>query len=317
MIVPLYTIAILLMKPQRPVSLGGAIQLVIALVIGAGIVLLPGVAWFDRSVLMLGWPARSGVRLFWHGVPVVGMGECALVALCALLPHARRFGKRAFFVSALLLLGLTAHRSGWPSFVGLHVFIVSATLVILWTVIEAAWMYAFIDDLTGLPGRRPLNHHVSSLSGRYSIAVADIDHFKRVNDRHGHEVGDQVLRFVAAELRRCAVGTAYRQGGEEFVVVCGSGAFEKHVSGLDAMRERIGERPFVIRDAGRPKRQPKDAARLRRGGKQKGIQVTLSIGVAHSDRGLAATDVLQCADKALYKAKRSGRNRLCRHRSTG
>ena len=79
---------------------------------------------------------------------------------------------------------------------------------------------AFRDELTGLPGRRALNEKLQRMGRIYTLAMADVDHFKVFNDTHGHDVGDQVLRMVAAQLRRVSGGGhAYRYGGEEFTLV--------------------------------------------------------------------------------------------------
>ena len=142
----------------------------------------------------------------------------------------------------------------------------------------------------------------------------DIDHFKRINDRHGHEVGDQVLRYVASRLRENRAGKAYRYGGEEFVIVCTRGNYERNVAALEELREAIADKGFVRRGRKRPRRKPSQPRT--RGGSRHTVGVTASIGVArNSDRYDSASDVLRAADKALYRAKRAGRNRLSRTRS--
>ncbi|MDP0971523.1 diguanylate cyclase, partial [Klebsiella pneumoniae] len=79
---------------------------------------------------------------------------------------------------------------------------------------------AFRDELTGLPGRRALNERTQRLGRNYVLAITDVDHIKRFNDTHGHDVGDQVLRLVASKLSKVnGGGRAYRYGGEEFAVV--------------------------------------------------------------------------------------------------
>ena len=93
-------------------------------------------------------------------------------------------------------------------------------LILVAAVAHEAYQMAFRDELTGLPGRRALNERLQRLGRSYVIAMADVDHFKKFNDTHGHDVGDQVLRLVAAQLRKIGGGgKAYRYGGEEFTLV--------------------------------------------------------------------------------------------------
>ena len=80
------------------------------------------------------------------------------------------------------------------------VYFATAGLVLVVSVIETSHSMAFQDELTGIPGRRALEEKLLKLSGNFSLAMLDIDFFKKFNDRHGHEVGDQVLRLVASKL---------------------------------------------------------------------------------------------------------------------
>lgn len=79
---------------------------------------------------------------------------------------------------------------------------------------------AYQDELTSLPGRRALKEYLLKLGSEYTIAMFDIDHFKKFNDTHGHDVGDQVLRMVASKLATVSGrGKSFRYGGEEFTLV--------------------------------------------------------------------------------------------------
>jgi diguanylate cyclase (GGDEF)-like protein len=79
---------------------------------------------------------------------------------------------------------------------------------------------AYRDELTGLLGRRALNDRLKGLARQYVIAKMDVDHFKKYNDTHGHDIGDEVLKMVARQIGAVGGGgTAYRYGGEEFCVV--------------------------------------------------------------------------------------------------
>jgi len=95
-----------------------------------------------------------------------------------------------------------------------------AGIVLLTAVAQESYRLAFIDELTGLPGRRALMHDLTALRGVYTVAMLDVDHFKKFNDTYGHDVGDQVLKMVAAQMMRVTGGgRAFRYGGEEFTVL--------------------------------------------------------------------------------------------------
>lgn len=163
-----------------------------------------------------------------------------------------------------------------------------------------AWRHGHVDDLTGLPGRRSLEQALDRLRGAYSIAVVDVDRFKRFNDRHGHQAGDDVLRLVASELAAVRRGTAHRQGGEEFAILLPGVELDDAVARMDALRETIAGRTFRVRSRDRDG-----------GSSSRGLQVTVSIGVAErSDRNPKPRAVLEAADQALLRAKRRGRNRV-------
>ena len=192
-------------------------------------------------------------------------------------------------------------------------------LIMLLAVLESAWRHANVDELTDLPNRRALRHHFRCLGENYSLAVLDLDHFKRVNDEHGHDVGDQVLRFVAAQLKRLTSSTAYRFGGEEFVIVCEDHALESFAQAMERLRESIAEHPFRLRAPDRPQRKPRKSSKTAQKPKARPapppahtIAITVSMGVARRlPRHAVPHDVLQTADKALYRAKEEGRNRIC------
>jgi GGDEF domain-containing protein len=170
---------------------------------------------------------------------------------------------------------------------------------------------AYRDGLTGLPARRALNEELLRLNGQYAIAMVDVDHFKKFNDDHGHEVGDQVLRMVAAELERVGGGgRPYRYGGEEFALLFPGKSAKEVVPHLERVRESIETARFTLRGRDRPRKRP-DNPKPRRNAKRKRVSVTVSIGAAgRSDRRSAPSEVAGFADKALYRAKKTGRNRV-------
>ncbi|NQT94092.1 MAG: GGDEF domain-containing protein, partial [Lentisphaerae bacterium] len=193
------------------------------------------------------------------------------------------------------------------------VFMVAAGLALAVSTIQRSFELAYRDELTGLPGRRALNDRLVSPGKVFVLAMVDIDRFKRVNDTYGHDVGDHVLRFVASRLRQSGGGgKAYRYGGEEFVLFFPRQSLRDVVRHLDNVREMVGG--YELRVRGRDRPASRGSGRKRRG-KEQGSQyvsVTVSIGAAgRVDRSMTVEDVLAEADKALYRAKKTGRDKVC------
>lgn len=190
----------------------------------------------------------------------------------------------------------------------------AAALCLVWGLVRSSHAMAYRDELTGLPGRRALNERLKMLGGTFTIAMLDVDHFKRFNDTYGHDVGDEVLKLVASRIRRVqGGGIAYRYGGEEFCVVFPRKSVEDAVEPLERVREEIANYNMSIRDLNlRPVRaregnRKRGATRL--GGNQ--VSVTISAGIAaRSTEHPDAETVIAAADKKLYQAKKAGRNRL-------
>lgn len=174
---------------------------------------------------------------------------------------------------------------------------------------------AYRDDLTGLLGRRALNERLKGLGKRYTIAMADVDHFKNFNDTHGHDIGDEVLKMVAKHIDKVkGGGTAYRYGGEEFCVVFSGKDIEYSKPYLENVRADIESYKMQIRDKEhreKTKQKAKQRGRRKKERADKTVSVTISIGVAEPSRKHVKVDeVLKAADTALYKAKQNGRNCL-------
>jgi len=200
----------------------------------------------------------------------------------------------------------------WSSHHALHPFTLTASLIGLGGMIallETSHALAYRDDLTGLPGRRALNEQLARLPRSYLIAMVDIDHFKQFNDRHGHDVGDQVLKMVAARLAtvKCG-GRAYRYGGEEFSILFSGRDKDGVQEELERLRRLIEQSRFVTRRWWRSMRKPAKTRPAARSNRQ--LKVTVSIGMAARNSGESASQVLKRADQALYRAKRAGRNRV-------
>jgi len=192
---------------------------------------------------------------------------------------------------------------------GAGVAFASAGLILVAAVIELSYSMAFRDELTGLPARRSLNEALLRVGRRYTLAMVDVDYFKKVNDRHGHDVGDQVLKMVAARLARVkGGGRAFRYGGEEFTVLFPGKDAATALPHLEALHQAIAAAGFTLRDAARPAKRPQKPPA--KAGSQR-LSVTASIGVAERQPGQHPEQVIKAADQALYKAKQTGRNRIC------
>ncbi|MBO6538595.1 MAG: PleD family two-component system response regulator [Rhizobiaceae bacterium] len=161
---------------------------------------------------------------------------------------------------------------------------------------------AVTDGLTGLHNRRYFDSHLETLFERaearrrpLSLMITDIDRFKSINDKHGHDGGDDVLREFAARLRQNVRGIdlACRFGGEEFIIVMPDTEFAIAQKVAERVREQIASTPFPIGKDG------------------KAIDVTVSVGVSSLQPPHdTARALLKRADVALYEAKNSGRNKV-------
>lgn len=167
--------------------------------------------------------------------------------------------------------------------------------------VEHAIEMAVIDGLTGLNNRLYFDSNLPTLldqsaqAGRpLSLLVLDIDHFKLVNDTYGHDSGDEVLRALAARVRRAVRGIdlVCRLGGEEFVIVMPETPIHVAARVAERVRRAVEAEPFQVRDG------------------TVAIPVTVSAGIA--ERGEEANPELlyKCADQALYESKSAGRNRI-------
>lgn len=227
------------------------------------------------------------------------------------------------FIVALYVLNPTLLQANWlvgwltvlMVFLFFSVRLISAlafsvySFLLLIALLQEAFLLAYVDELTGIPGRKALEKQMLSLGRRYSIAMLDVDHFKKFNDTHGHDVGDQVLRMVAAKINQVTGGgKAYRYGGEEFTILFPGKTAEQTIPHLEAVRSTIAEYTMQLRDDHRPK-DDKEGKKHRAGQKNTGVNVTISLGVAtKSDAQSSPEAVIKAADKALYSAKNAGRN---------
>lgn len=161
---------------------------------------------------------------------------------------------------------------------------------------------AVTDGLTGLNNRRYLDNHLKTLFNRaatrgraLSVCITDIDRFKQVNDTYGHDAGDEVLKEFARRIRSTVRGAdlACRYGGEEFVVVMPDTDAAAAAMIAERLRDIIERTPFAL------------------AGSDVGLSLTASLGIATNAPGVDTPEqLLKQADKALYEAKNSGRNRV-------
>jgi len=189
-------------------------------------------------------------------------------------------------------------------------YFATAALMLIVAVVEASYYMAYQDSLTGLPARRALTEAMLRLGGQYSVAMIDVDHFKRINDEHGHDVGDQVLRMIAGRLAQVGGGgKAYRYGGEEFAVIFPGRTAPECLADLEALRQAVEDTRFILRRRFRSKRKREKVVTNKGPGQR--VPVTISIGVAEKSERHAEPDlVVQAADRALYRAKDGGRNQV-------
>jgi diguanylate cyclase (GGDEF)-like protein len=302
-------------RNYRWLLLGLAESLLVFWVANAGRSALSGIAWHD---VLNHWLLRS------PPTPVAGRLLFVLAFVAAVVrTWPRSAGKELrkeprpldIGIAGALVAFFTACE--WAQTTGAFgAFMSAAGVILLVAVLQESHRLAFRDELTGLPSRRALEERLPGLGPMYTMAMADVDHFKKFNDTHGHATGDQVLKLVGARLAEVGGGgTAYRYGGEEFCVLFAERRLEEVLPHLEQLRQEIGRYEMAVRGADRP-RDVKTGSQRRAGHAgqpENALSVTVSIGVAESDATLMKpTLVIRAADEALYRAKRAGRNRVMR-----
>jgi diguanylate cyclase (GGDEF)-like protein len=235
-----------------------------------------------------GCPALRRSRTMMHA-PDGGIARCPRLERCAESVACAAISVRGSSVGVAQLVGRTVDAGALETLTGMS-FSLGARLGVVRTLGERE-LAAATDALTGLANRRAMNERLASLDQRaqpYAILSADLDHFKRLNDTFGHEVGDRCLRVFAQVLRDASRGgdLACRPGGEEFALVL-VGA---DCDGAAAAGERVH-------------------ALLAEATRRAGVPFTVSLGIAaYPMHGAGAEEILRAADAALYAAKDAGRN---------
>ncbi len=225
----------------------------------------------------------------------------SIAVLAQILSHRRRdpFGWSITGFLVLFSIAFLAKGSE-PEILLLHLVPIALVLMVLANLTASLSHHAHYDQLLNIYNRGHCNNLLQgkgrSLGKRFALVLFDLDHFKKVNDRYGHAVGDRVLYAVAQKVREKALprGITCRYGGEELLVVFPGTSVE--------YAEKVG-REVVSSIA---------QMRIPAGGKKKTVlRVTVSGGLAGGRWGKEdAMAVLESADRALYRAKRLGRNRL-------
>jgi GGDEF domain-containing protein len=250
---------------------------------------------------------------------IITFSAAGLVLLMRFLLFRKPAESGLLWALAGTFLGL---RFGGAGRIGTGYF-AAAAVVLAVSMVETSYLLAYHDELTTLPSRRALNEALLRLEAPYSIAMVDIDHFKRCNDTYGHDVGDEVLRLVASRLMRVGGGgQAFRCGGEEFAIVFAGKTSAEVLEHVEELRERVETSSFRLRGGDRrtaprgPDRRNgrrvghriREIARASAGSE---IAVTVSIGQASAgSAGAFVDEVIKAADRALYRAKAGGRNRV-------
>lgn len=243
-----------------------------------------------------------------QGIPVISV-FLFFLCLCVLLTRFLILSSNMdiAFTGASLGCFIILHFIRFPDILSL--FSSAVFLIFIIALFEASYSLAYHDALTGLLSRRAMEQEFLRIGNRYTLAIVDVDYFKKVNDRFGHRVGDEVLRMVASCLQKYAKGgKVFRYGGEEFVIIFPKRTVKQTLPVLERIRNAVQKRPFIIRSPDRPKKKPR--GKLPPGSSEK-IRITISIGVAEKTekmRNRTDAEIIELADKAVYQAKANGRN---------
>jgi len=329
LLVPL-NILVALLLPERGVSYHGDHRwlfiaagelLLVMWIASSGRSELSGTAW---QSLLDHWLLRTSQEPILWRAPVLGrLLFCAAFVAAVWRAWPRKYGPVSPIAvgqaGALAAFFIGCEWAANQAVFG--VFTAAAGVILIVAMLQESHRLAFNDELTGLPGRRALQEAMAGLGPNYVLAMADVDHFKSFNDTHGHDIGDQVLKLVAARLAEVeGGGRAFRYGGEEFTVLFADATLDEAMPHLEDIRASVAAYRMAVRGENRPKateqgeklRGPDTEELL---APEKILSVTISIGGASpgdagSGHAITPAQVLKAADEALYRAKRGGRNRV-------
>src|SRR5215475_6046549 len=316
--------ALLAMTPERGFTLTTVAPRLLALFVEAVFVAMicrpqptVGSGMFHGALFNRDWFSWSTIpQISWFAF-AVAMGT--LVALY--VTHHKAFESSFAWALGSFYLALSVGGVGNAA----RAYVATAATILVFSIIEASYVMAYHDELTGLPSRRAFNDARLQLEAPFSIAVVDIDHFKKFNDTYGHDTGDDVLCMVADRLARVTGGgQAFRVGGEEFSILFPGKRAAQALEHLELLRATIEASVFLLRGSDR-RAAPRGPDRRKAGSRKKKasasrshstsssleLSVTVSIGVAEPSAKYSSVErVIEQADKALYRAKRAGRNRV-------
>ena len=305
-----------LIRDRALLSIHGAVRLM--LIIGCG-----ALAYLWVLAVQTLSANVEGEYAFYVSIPFIEL-KLPLI-FCGIFLLLRSLFNKDLFQSCLLnsyiIWMLYAVQADIPIEIQAELFPWSMALALLTSqyllaVIIDAYYLAYRDDLTALPSRRALNQYALSLGRKYTVAMLDIDHFKKFNDTYGHDVGDQVLKLVASKLAKVkGGGRVFRYGGEEFTVVFAKKDLSDSLPELELLRQSIADYKIAIRQpqrsAKKPKKQSaKQSTKSSKKNSHKDVGVTISIGVAEHQVKQKFDQCLKAADQALYRAKKNGRNNV-------
>jgi GGDEF domain-containing protein len=309
------------LKTERGVRLSSFAPNLIALFIQSVFVAVICGPGSTRGPGFLRWEIFSRHWFRWTPIPQLSLfilAAAIILALVRILQYRKPIDGGFLWVFIAIF---AAFQSGTVGRVATAYWSTGA-LVLLSSLVETSYTIAYHDELTSLPSRRAFNDALLGLQKAYAVAAVDIDHFKSVNDTYGHDIGDEVLRMVAARLARITGGgTAYRVGGEEFTILFPGKSVNEVAPHLEELRLAVAKSVFRFRGGQERRTEPRGPDRRSVTRKKKagmasnvyrdGLSVTVSIGLAEATAQTSdPQQVIQVADKALYRAKRGGRNRI-------
>jgi diguanylate cyclase (GGDEF)-like protein len=284
--------------PVKPVvalfSVGLAINLAATFIIDSVAIRVPNTSIIAIAILALALP-----RFFAHREKQLDNITGFVVAMCW-LSYVARFA----FYFMLDQSGEYARTSQWSQYMMIFyftsaIFALSLAFLLVMAItsdmVARHFAAATVDPLTGVANRRGFERMLDRVQGELpfqSVLMVDLDHFKRVNDTHGHGIGDGILVAVSQTLITCCkgLGEVVRFGGEEFVILL------RTCEG--AAVQQLAE---LLRSA---------VAATRLDAPHDGLHCTASIGAAIVERHEDINDAIRRADRALYRAKENGRNRV-------
>jgi diguanylate cyclase (GGDEF)-like protein len=270
-----------------------------------------GIVYYQLDIFSLDFKHALDISIISYDIPfklndftfLIAFLSAIFVTAISTIFFKNNIEKAPFWVLyALLIPSLFFQTQG--SFV---LFSTLSAIIIMLALLTDAYSMAYIDTLTQIPGRRSLEESFLKLGSTYTLAMVDIDFFKKFNDTYGHDVGDDVLKLIAEQLNGVkGGGKAFRYGGEEFTILFSNKKHDDVLVYLEDIRESIAKRAFTLRSDDRPKEKPEKKIKQKNPTK---VKLTVSIGVAHAPiDGKNPTEIMKKADISLYKAKESGRN---------